>query len=98
MTAELVWCLAMAASTNSDKLARRMAIKGGIKLSRAKMLEQQLTQILKEGLLNEGEVRIHGFGTLKIETRSAIAWDPKKKQRVPRRRKRAIKWKAGGKS
>lgn len=74
------------------KFAERMARLGGISLSQAARLELQLTEILATGLLDEGEVRINGFGVMRIERRSGKAWDPKKRRRVARRVKRVVKW------
>lgn len=75
------------------KLARRMAIKGGISTSQATELADELTAILTEGLLQEGKVMLSGFGSLEIIEQSSQAWNPQKHKRVPRKQKRKARWK-----
>ncbi len=75
-----------------EKLAVRMARSGGIGVSRAVELERVLVEILAEGLVRDGVVRIRGFGVLEVVERSGLVWDPRRRVRVVRRRRRVVKW------
>lgn len=69
-----------------------MARLGGVSVSMGAELERALTEILAEGLRQDGEIRINGFGVLQVVERSELVWDPKRRVRVKRKRRRVIKW------
>lgn len=77
----------------TTELAIRMAVKGGISVRQAREVEAELTRILGEVLLRDGEVQIHGFGAWMIQKRSARVWDPRKRKMVRRRERRVVRWK-----
>lgn len=86
-------CLREAACRTFDvSLAVRMARVGGISVSRARELELALTEILRDGLMRDGEVRINGFGRIQIVERSAMVWDPRRRRRVRRKMRRVVRF------
>lgn len=75
-----------------SEFAVTMARRGGISVSRAAELERRLVEILVEGLMTDGEVKINGFGRLEVVERSPEVWDPMRRRMVKRRVRRVVRF------
>jgi len=71
------------------ELAERMARAGGISLSQAGGLVNDITRVLQDVVASGEEIRIQGFGVLGTRRVSKRAWDPQKGKRG--RRKHQVK-------
>lgn len=79
-----------------DNLATRMARAGGISLSQADGLVNDITRILQDAVVSGDEVRIQGFGVLGTRRVSKRAWDPQQGKRVRRKHQVKVSFKALG--
>lgn len=79
-----------------DRLARRMAVDGEISVSEASGLIEDITRILRDAVVSGDEVRLNGFGVMRMKRVSKVAWDPVQRKKVRRKKKQVLRWKPTG--
>lgn len=91
MAAAMKWCSVVADSTPSN-LAKRMATRGGISVTQAEQIADEITSILRNAVLAGEVVSLRRFGVIRTTRLNGEAWDPQRKLRVGRS-KRVVRFK-----
>lgn len=62
----------------SERLARRMAIRGGISMSQAREWVREITGIMREGTIRDGRLDVREFLYLEVRPGYVRRWNPKR--------------------